>query len=453
MADIDIITQMEETARRRRLLDALSKSSQEAPLVGKQGGTQAVMQVLSGLINNYSQGKLSEEEAGNRAKYNTQLGQETNSYLDRMSGKPGQVLNDQQAGALMNNNQDPGPLAEPVQRNPREAVTRALTSNLPEMQRLGQAGMAGLGKSEDEKFGHTPTTMQGPDGKMMSVLIGDRGTVKPVAGFNPAIKLESTAGGRLYDPYKGEKAGYIGDKFGPTQNVNGEAVQFEGDSGKAHQVANRPSQVRVNANTINKGETEFSKELGKDVAGQFKTVRAAAEQGYKTLSTVEQLRELDSKGVFQGPTANLALVLGQFGNTIGLPVDQAKLANSEAYQRQFSKEIAQVLMQGGGVGRSMTDEDRKRFEASLPSMLQSPQGRAQIYGQLELESKRSISRATSFQKQLESNPQYRDSAGMLTMNPIDAQPSGMTLPPQAPAMPGQPAGSRRTMSLQEFLGQ
>ena len=94
MADIDIITQMEETARRRRLLDALSKSSQDAPLVGKQGGTQAVMQVLSGLINNYSQGKLSEEEAGNRAKYNTQLGQETNSYLDRMSGKSGQVLSE-----------------------------------------------------------------------------------------------------------------------------------------------------------------------------------------------------------------------------------------------------------------------------------------------------------------------------------------------------------------------
>lgn len=153
MADIDIITQMEETARRRRLLDALSKSSQEAPLVGKQGGTQAVMQVLSGLINNYSQGKLSEEEARNRAKYNTQLGQETNSYLDRMSGKPGQVLNDQQAGALMNNNQDPGPLAEPVQRNPREAVTRALTSNLPEMQRLGKQGWLGWGNPKMKSSG------------------------------------------------------------------------------------------------------------------------------------------------------------------------------------------------------------------------------------------------------------------------------------------------------------
>lgn len=450
---MDIITQMEEAARRRKLLDAMNAQTQNTPLVGKGGGKQAMMHLLSNAINMYSQGKLGEQDASNRAQYSSQLGQETNSYLDRMSGKPGQVLNDQQAGALMGNDQDPGPLAEPVQRNPREAMVRALTSNLPEMQQLGRAGMAQLGKSEDEKFGHTPTMMQGPDGKMMSVLIGDRGTVKPVAGFSPAVKLEATAGGRLYDPYKGEKAGYLGDKFGPTQAVNGEAVQFEADSGKAHQVANRPSQVRVNANTINKGETEFSKELGKDVAGQFKAVRAAAEQGYKTLSTVEQLRDLDTKGVFQGPTANLALVLGQFGNTIGLPVDQAKLANSEAYQRQFSKEIAQVLMQGGGVGRSMTDEDRKRFEASLPSMLQSPQGRAQIYGQLELESKRSIARATSFQKQLESNPQYKDSAGMLTMNPIDAQPSGMTLPPQAPPMPGQPTGARRTMSLSEFLGQ
>jgi hypothetical protein len=448
MADLDVITQMEETARRRRLLDALSKSQQDAPLVGKGGPTQAALKVVSALLNQYSQGKLGEQDAANRAQYNQQLGQETNSYLDRMQGKPGQVLSDQQASALMNNDQDPGPLAEPVQRNPREAMVRALTSNLPEMQQLGRASMAQLGKQEDEKFGHTPVLMKGADGKLVNVLLGDRGTQRVVQGMTPATKQEATAAGHLFDPYQGTQTGYVGDKYGPQQTVNGEAVQFEQSSGKAHQIANRPPQTTVNANTINKGETEFSKTLGKDVAEEFKGARQAAQQGYKTLSTVQQLRELDSKGVFQGPTANLALTLGQFGSTLGMPVDAAKLANSEAYQRQFSKEIAQVLMQGGGVGRSMTDEDRKRFEASLPSMLQSPQGRAQIYGQLEQESQRSIQRAASFQKQLSSNPLYKDTAGMLTMNPVDSP----TLPPQAPAVPGQPAGTGRVMSWQEYLG-
>ena len=233
------------------------------------------------------------------------------------------------------------------------------------------------------------------------------------------------------------------------QGADGRPIMVQRNlaTGKEEAVDKAP-RITATANSssssiVPKGETEFSKALGKDVAEEYKQARQTAQQAYKAKSFVGQMEKLEQSGIFTGPTANIATTLGAVGQTLGIPVDTAKLANSQAFQQQFAAQVANVLTMGGGIGRSMTDADRKAFEQSLPTMLMSPQGRARVYQMINGQADQDISRAKSFQENLNSNPVYKDSAGMLTLNPVDSSPIGLpggVLPPGAKPVSGTPAG-------------
>lgn len=447
MDDIaSIITQQGEIARRRKLLEAMQGQNMQSGIVGSHRGA-AIGQALAKVATAYMLGKqgegLAQEETGNRGQYQQALQGELHNYLNTRDGAPSVPMDGptQDGSQLM---------SLPVKGNPREAIVQAMASQFPELQNIGKADFATLRKdvmsAKDlaglaEKFT--------PDSIAQYQQTGNPSVLRLVPKQH--VVNNTLVNASQYGDGTPSELGYYGDKYGPDEKVNGEVIQREMRSGKAHQVANRPAQTNVSLSPTIKGEDAFASQLGKDIAGEVKVAREQALAGYNTMSSLKQLKQLDAQGVFAGPTANVATAVNALAQTFGVPVDEAKLANSQAYQQQLAQQISKVLTMGGGVGRSMTDEDRKAFEKSLPQLLLSPQGRQYVFNQMERDANIAIQRHKSIQQRLITNPVYKDFAGMLTINPVDDAPGLGVMPPTGEAVPGAAAGSGGVMKLDAYI--
>lgn len=187
----------------------------------------------------------------------------------------------------------------------------------------------------------------------------------------------------------------------------------------------------VHAAPIPAGEKEFFKKLGEADAKRVDEVRTKKVEGEKALTMATQLEKLNNEGVFSGPTANLAVTMGAFADTLGVPVDKAKLGRSEEYTGVLSKEIARYLTTGS-VGRSLTDADRKAIETSFPQMISTPEGRARLIGLIRFGAKQDMDYAAATEKDLVSR--YPEAANFFGKSPAASQ--SYTQPPANP--PGQP---------------
>lgn len=243
----------------------------------------------------------------------------------------------------------------------------------------------------DEKFGHTPVKMKGPDGELRDVLVGDRGTIKPIEGFGPAVKQEATAGGQLYDPYAGKATTWLGEKFGPTQTVNGEAVQFDTRSNKAHQVANRPADVKVNASPVVMGQRAGLSEYFKNAAGQVDALGKVAESSQGLLSSLGTLRELHQAGINSNITSGMATTLANLAQSAGIKVDPAQLANTETYNSLITDLWQRNVAQFGG-NRGVTKDEAEEIKKLTPLASTSPRAREQLFTIHEKVAKRNIQR-------------------------------------------------------------
>ena len=152
-------------------------------------------------------------------------------------------------------------------------------------------------------------------------------------------------------------------------------------------------------NAVNMGDNALMKKLGESTAELINNARTGKQQAQQMQFTANRLEELNNKGVFSGPTANVATTIGAFAQTLGVPVDRSKLGRSEEYNAILAQQVAKVLTAGNGVGRSMTDEDRKRFEQQFPQLVSTPQGRRQIIGML----RNSASQDMRYANQVEAN--------------------------------------------------
>lgn len=403
----DTTVEGQALARRQKLLEAMQQQAMQPRFQGN--ATQGIVQLLSNLGTNWllkgAQDDQVEKFKANEATRMQSLQQNLGAFFDKSQGRPGETMSDAQAANLMQNDVAPT-LAEPVKANPREAVIQAMASQHPELQAIGKLGMTELIK-QGQKAGFKDHMTQ--DGSMVRVF--DDGTVKPLGNFAKPKDQWS-------EPFT--MTGVDGKPLLVKRNLATNEVDVVD---KAPKVSAHAS---ANAKTFaGQGETEFAKALGKDVAGEFKEARENAKQAYKAKSFVGQMQKLEESGIFSGPTANIATTLGAVGQTLGLPVDEQKLANSQAFQQQFAAQVANVLTMGGGIGRSMTDADRKAFEQSLPTMLMTPQGRQQVYQMLNGQADQDIARAQSFQQRLVENPSYREFGGLLTINPVDQSPKSL----------------------------
>lgn len=432
MADDDIFARQASLARRQKLLDAMTQSNAQTPIQGKYGVGQLLAKLGTTFLLS-SAGKDQDAATAQASKdYSAGLGAELSRYMDRHNGRPGQTLSDDQAASLMFDNQDPGPLADGQKADPRGAVVAALTSRFPEMQGLGKAEFPTLMKQEAPLSQKDILGLSGYDPKSRLAAALSGGDLRQLT---PEKKFMNVDGRVVDERDPTQIAADYREKYGDTTVINGDLYQRD-SRGKLIKLDNAPKvsvQTNVN-NSLAKGENSFLEALGKDQAGAYKAARTAAESGYQLKGAVAQMKELDSQGIMSGPMAKPGMAIGAFAQSLGLPVDQTKLANSEAYQQQVGQQVSNLL-KNSSVGRSMTDKDMELFISSLPTMLQSPAGRQQVYRQIESMADNDIRRHQTMQSALEAKyPEYK---GILTLNPVDSQTPPIR-PPQTPAVPAAP---------------
>lgn len=448
----------QELARRRKLLDVMSQQVQGQTLVGRSGPTQAITKMLTQLLLDKQDGQIGADRKTGSDAYGVQLGNESRDYMDRYSGKPGQQMSVKQVDALMNNDQAPQ-LANPIKADPREAIVQAMTSRMPEMQALGKAGMTSLAKQEAEKFGHTPVMMKGPNDKMVSVLMGDRGTVKPVEGFDPAIKKEATAGGNIWNPYSGEQEGYVGSVFTPPgvigKDADGKPMigQTEMQSGKINPLDKADHSVRINnsPSTLVAAQKAGTEHWSKKAADAVTEMSEQARGAVKVLSQANQLEALNKSGTAQGPLANPAVWLGQLATSAGVKLDpqtQAKLQNSETFNNTAT-ELWLSTMNANGGSRGLVKEESERIASSLPSMMQTQQGRAQILAVMRAKAQQQISDAKQAQQEYGQALNTQDFTKFTFGLGSTQLPN--TTPTPVPAAGVAPGGSQQPMSFDEYI--
>lgn len=438
--EVDFAAAQAAMLRRRQVAQLLAQQSMQ-PLQGQMvsghyvppSKLQGLAQLVSGLAGGKLEKELDAKEADLSKKRMEALTKGLADYSDLRFGTPDQPMGPPtEAGEY---GVQPGKKADP-----RRAAIQAVASQMPELRQLGMMDLQGLGKQEAETWGTTPVKLA--NGKLG--VVSNRGNFRELTGAQ-AAKSRKTVEGRLVDEETGDVVRDYRPQF-RDEVIAGDLYQRDvTGTNKLDKKDNAPRiSTHVKVSGPQQGESEFLKKLGQGRAEQFITAEKEAAQAYSTKNAVSQMQELDKAGVFSGPTAGLATSLGAFAESLNLPVDKSKLANSEAFQQQFALQIGKYLADSS-VGRTLTDKDRELLEKTMPSLLTSPQGRQYVYNMLGRAAETSIKRHANLQGQL--TQAYPEGKGMLMVNPVDQAPPGVPAPVTDPM---KPAGAPRRMTLEEY---
>lgn len=413
----------------------------------------ALAPIVQAYMSKQAQDSADKGNQGIAEQYNNRLSEGLKAYSNTYNGDKGtqqSTLEPDQPGPEMVDG-----FAKP---DPHQANITAIASGLKPLHDVGIEDMRARARMKleaaakgavPEKFGHTPVEVRGPDGKPTLVLIGDQGTQMPMSSFAPKKEFMTVAD-RVVD--KSDPSVVAADyrpKFSDPYSIGPDLYQKDSGTGKIDQLNKAPrTTVSVGGPQIPlEGETMFSKTIGTGRGKNFLEAETNAQTANRTLGSVAQLRALEAKGISSGKFSKTGGAITEVANALGVPVDVNKLANTQGYDQQVAKQVASVLTQGGGVGRSMTDADREAFLASLPSRLLTPEGRQQVYSQMERDAKSDISHYQGLQKTLRENPAYRDSVGMLTVDPVGTPGAQIAPAGNVPPVGGRPSGGAKPKTI------
>jgi hypothetical protein len=140
-SDLDTQTQQEDLERRKALIDAL---------VAKQAQGTSLGDVVKGFFGGGQnpqamQAAYSKDRDLFQQRRQDQLSGELDGYMARRQGMPERPPSPDYAGNAV------GPTMPAQAANPREAIIRAMTSQLSEMQAIGKADFGSLGKAPERK--------------------------------------------------------------------------------------------------------------------------------------------------------------------------------------------------------------------------------------------------------------------------------------------------------------
>lgn len=376
----DVSVEAQALARRQKLLDAMQQRVMQPEFKGNK--TQGIAQLLASLGTSYLlKGAQDDQVAQMKANESSRLAslqQNLGAFFDKSQGRSGEVMSTQQADALMNQDVAPPPLAEPVKANPREAVIQAMASQHPELQAIGKMGMTELMK-QGQKAGFKDHMTQ--DGSMVRVY--DDGTVKPLGNFAKPKDQWS-------EPFTIQ--GVDGKPLMVKRNLATNEVDVVDKAPKVSANAN------ANASSLTKGQNAGMEAWAKLAAKTVEDMSTTARSAQSTLRTLGQLEKINETGVPGGPMANASVFLQNLGQQVGIPVDPTKLANAEDFNSLATQAWMSFMNQAGGA-RGLVKEESEKIASSLPSLLQSPAGRAQVIRTMRAVAEQNIADARESQKQ------------------------------------------------------
>lgn len=369
--------------RRRALLASVMAQAQprQGQMVGghyiRGNGLGQVAALIAGAVMNKNQTEEMEKEA--RARYQQSLRDGLTGYFDRRDGRPGEVMNDQQAEALMRDDVAPT-LAEPVKADPRQAVIEALSSQHPILQQLGAQDLGRMGpKQLDPRF----------------------------------IKEHE---GQFYDLSSGTPKLLGGAAYGPTETIGGDLYQ-RSPSGKLVKLDNAPKiSTTINNAPTNAGAKAYLEAVGKGI-GPGGEGRKDAEAARTSLrSSVEALTALND-GARMGIAEPALQVARKLAAQAGFA--QAETAPTELLAMVFRKSVFDDL---GSLGAQISDSDRNFAEGFTGTLMTDPVAMKRMLA---------LRIAGQMQRQNEYNQQV-DAFAQRTEDPMVAQearrPLAITIP-------------------------
>lgn len=438
--------QLQELARRQQMVEAMQSSALKPLELGPAaGGVQPKMNILSALapmlqalMANKMGANLQAERTAMADRYQSDLRSGMEDFMNTSQGQtkafdmPAGVGPEAAAAGAdapvpfvpgQSTVQTPGGGTEVTPGDPRKAMLDAIASNHPVLQQMGMSQLAQMTKAK-EGVGVKDLLPYVQPSAIPDLLS------QGVGGFKPKREVKET-GGTFYDVGGDEPKPLGGQSFGQPVAIRGDLYQTDARTGKLVKLDNAAKTTVNVGGPVIQGENAFMKGIGEDTSKLVNSARTAKQAGQQMIHVAGQLEALDAKGVFSGPTANAATVVSSFAQTLGVPVDSEKLARSEAYQATLAAQVAKVLT-SGSVGRTMTDEDRKKFEQQFPQLVNSPQGRQQIIGMLRSAGTTDIQYSDQVQQNLER--EFPEAARLFKIAP-----SNTPYPVGGPA--GQPAGA------------
>jgi len=376
----DFAAEQDSILRRRKLLDAMAGGAMSAPIVGNSKGMaigQGLLKVLTAYLGSKSGAAMDAEQAALGAKQRESLTGELGNYMKIREGAPGQTMSDADAANLMQNDVAPN-LAEPVKADPRAALLTAMTSQHPEMQRIGQADMAAQLAAGKQK-GYKDHMTQ--DGSMVRVF--DSGEVKPLGNFAKPKDQWS-------DPY--EIRGTDNKPLMVKRNLATNEIDVVDKAPKV------TANASANSSSLTKGQTAGMEQWAKLAGKATEDMTTAARSAQGTLRTLDQLQKINETGIPGGPLAGASVFLQNLAQQTGIPIDKTKLANAEDFNSIATQTWMEFMNQAGGA-RGLVKEESEKIANALPSLMQSPAGRQQVINTMRAVAQQKIDDAREAQRQ------------------------------------------------------
>ena len=305
-----------------------------------------------------------------QSRYKSQLGQEVDNYLTTRQGRGENMFNPQEIAAAGGGAGVPQLPERPAQpADPRRAAVGAFASQFPQLQELGKADLATMGKAN-----LTPKDVMGfsgmdPKTKILAATLVSAGVpeAQVLQILKPELK-EHVVNGQVVR--QGESGGYgvagdFRDQFGGVGPV------AQGPNGPIFGQANRgtgevkfaPAGNSVNVNTAQKAGDRFAGALAEKRADAISKSFDSAQSAGKSIQALDMSKQQLDAGIKSGSMAQVDLALNKLGETLGLPRDPTN-SNTEAYMAAIAQQVAQFVKNfGAGTGISNTD-----LEFALRSM-------------------------------------------------------------------------------------
>lgn len=334
--------------------------------------------------------------------------------------------------------QMPGADGQPQTRriagDPKKAVYEALASGNPMLQAVA--------KSQLEQMGKGAITPE----KLMSLATPESVLTNPTnpRSWQPKRELKSfspgevilDASGRPYEvPQVGGKPAY------DTITVNGDLYQRTPTGLKKLDNAPRIS-TNVSVSPIIKGQMAGAEAFWKSASEQVTNLGTIAQQATNNKQAISELKALDQGGIYSNVTSAPKTFLSNLAQSIGVPVDAKKLANTENFT-SIATDLWQGVVSKYGGNRGVTKEEALELKKIIPQAAQSPEARQRMYSILENISNRQLQQFDNAQKAF-SQAIYADDPRMFRL------PAEQIYTPE-PTQPSPTTETGAPMSLDDYL--
>ncbi len=415
--------QADDLANQKAVLESMLAGNLQPLQLPQQGDVQAkinplslVLQALTGAAGEASKQGIADKQQELFQQYNSDKGTAMRNIFNAMAGKDN--------------------TGTPVTGiDPREAILQAMSSDFPEIQEIGKSMM----KAQAEGSITAKDLLSHANPNSIPAIIANG-----VSGFQPKLNVQEYKDFGMYDANTMQPLQF---PFQPPKNltINGSLMQ-QYPTGVLDMVDKAPKTTVNNMMPAQAaGETAFAKTLGEKNAATVVDIGNSIKQAQSTLALADDLEQLNPD-MFEGAAAPATLFLGQLAKSFGLYNDEglAKVAATEKGEAVLSKEIASYLTASGGVGRSMTDADRKKIEQQWGTIANTREGRQEIVNFLKAKSQGSIENlGKTLEEVSKTHPDAANlikSTGIMSNTPasrgVPSKSTSNKLPPAASAPPG-----------------